>query len=43
MKNKILYFNEKGDERGRLVAIESKKDILFTIQLVFYIFGSLSF
>lgn len=40
MKSKILYFNEKGDERGRLVAIEGKKDIPFTIQRVFYIFGS---
>jgi dTDP-4-dehydrorhamnose 3,5-epimerase-like enzyme len=36
----ILHFKDLGDERGKLVAVEGKKDIPFSIQRVFYIFGS---
>ena len=37
---KIIYFNEMGDERGNLVVIEGKQDIPFTINRVFYMYGS---
>lgn len=37
---KILNFNDLGDERGKLVVVEGLKDIPFSIQRVFYIYGS---
>ena len=37
---KMLNFTQKGDERGRLVIVESGIDIPFEIKRVFYIFGS---
>ena len=37
---KIFEFKELGDERGRLVAIESLKDIPFEIKRIFYIYGT---
>lgn len=39
-KCKLIKFDEKGDERGHLVAIESEKGIPFTIKRVFYIYGT---
>ena len=36
----ILYFNELGDERGKLVVIEGGISIPFNIKRVFYIYGS---
>ena len=39
-KVKMLEFNEKGDERGRLVIIEGGQDIPFEVKRVFYIYGS---
>ena len=39
-KVKTLDFDEKGDERGRLVIIEGGLDIPFDINRVFYIYGS---
>ena len=37
---KMLDFQQKGDERGKLVVIEGKQDIPFDIKRAFYIFGS---
>ena len=37
---KVLQFNELGDERGNLVAIEGNQDIPFDIQRVFYMYGT---
>ncbi len=37
---KMLNFQEKGDERGRLVIVEGGQDIPFEIKRVFYIYGS---
>ena len=37
---KMLDFQEKGDERGRLVIVEGGLDIPFEIKRVFYIYGS---
>lgn len=36
----ILEFNDLGDERGKLVVLESMKEIPFNIERVFYIYGS---
>lgn len=36
----MIEFNEKGDERGRLVVVEGVKDIPFDIKRIFYIYGS---
>lgn len=36
---KILDFKELGDERGKLVAIESLVDVPFEIKRVFYVYG----
>ncbi len=42
LKNKcpILEFKDLGDERGKLVVIEGEQSIPFSIQRVFYIYGS---
>lgn len=37
---KLLQFDEFGDDRGRLVVVESGMDIPFEIKRVFYIYGS---
>ncbi len=37
---KMLEFEEKGDERGHLVVVETIKDIPFEVKRVFYIYGS---
>lgn len=37
---RMLKFGDLGDERGKLVVIESEKDIPFSIERVFYIYGS---
>ena len=37
---KIIYFDEKGDDRGNLVVIEGGQDIPFEIRRVFYMYGS---
>ena len=37
---KLLQFDEYGDDRGRLVVVESGIDIPFEIKRVFYIYGS---
>lgn len=36
----ILYFNELGDERGRLVVVEGNDIVPFDIKRVFYIYES---
>lgn len=36
----MLEFDQKGDERGHLVVVESMKDIPFDIKRIFYIYGS---
>lgn len=38
----MLEFEQKGDERGHLVIVESRKDIPFDIKRIFYIYGSAS-
>ena len=37
---RMLTFNELGDERGNLVAIEGNEDIPFDIKRVFYMYGT---
>ncbi len=37
---RMLSFKESGDERGKLVIVESFKDIPFDIKRIFYIYGS---
>ena len=37
---RIFEFKELGDERGKLVAIESLKDVPFEIKRIFYIYGT---
>ena len=37
---RLLEFDEKGDERGKLVIIEGIKDVPFEIKRLFYIYGS---
>ena len=37
---KMLEFEERGDERGHLVVVESNADVPFEIKRVFYIYGS---
>ena len=36
----IIYFNDLGDERGKLVVIEGARAIPFSIERVFYIYDS---
>ena len=36
----IIYFNDLGDERGKLVVIEGNQHIPFRIERVFYIYES---
>lgn len=36
----MLEFQEKGDERGRLVIVEGMQDIPFDIKRIFYIYGT---
>lgn len=38
----MLEFDEKGDDRGRLVVVEGMQDIPFEIKRIFYIYGSKS-
>ena len=40
MLYKLLKFNELGDHRGKLVVVESNKDIPFEIKRIFYIYGT---
>lgn len=37
---KVLEFNEKGDDRGKLVIVEGNRDVPFEIKRLFYIYGS---
>lgn len=37
---RVLNFGDLGDDRGKLVVVEGKRDIPFEIQRVFYIYGS---
>lgn len=39
-KVRMLEFSQLGDERGHLVVAEGGKDIPFSIERVFYIYGS---
>lgn len=39
-KAEMLEFQQLGDERGQLVAVEGMKDIPFEIQRIFYIYGT---
>lgn len=41
MKYEILQFEEHGDERGNLIALEEKKEIPFAIKRVYYIFDTI--
>ncbi len=36
----MVEFQEKGDNRGRLVIVEGMKDIPFEIKRIFYIYGT---
>lgn len=36
----ITHLQMRGDNRGRLVAVEAKRDITFNIERVYYIFGT---
>lgn len=36
----LIRFSELGDDRGKLVVIEGKKNIPFDIKRIFYIYGS---
>ncbi|MBR3381718.1 MAG: FdtA/QdtA family cupin domain-containing protein [Clostridia bacterium] len=36
----LLYFPQRGDERGWLVVAESNKDVPFDIKRIFYIYGT---
>lgn len=36
---KILKFTERGDINGKLNAIESPKDIPFSVKRIFYLYG----
>jgi dTDP-4-dehydrorhamnose 3,5-epimerase-like enzyme len=40
MRSCEISFNQKGDNRGQLVVLESGKEVPFNIQRVFYIYGS---
>lgn len=40
LEAKMIEFDQKGDERGRLVIVEGNKDIPFDVKRVFYIYGS---
>lgn len=42
MKCKRIRFQQKGDERGSLIVIESNKDIPFKINRVFYMVNTLN-
>lgn len=37
---KLIEFVERGDSNGKLVAIESSKDVPFEIKRIFYIYGT---
>ena len=37
---RLIEFTERGDERGRLTAVEGGRDIPFEIKRAFYIYGS---
>lgn len=37
---KLIEFIERGNETGKLVAIESNKEIPFSIKRIFYIYGA---
>ena len=37
---RLLNFNEKGDDRGKLVIVEGNIDVPFEIKRLFYIYGS---
>lgn len=37
---KVIDFKEMGDERGKLIAVESSNQIPFDIQRVFYVYGT---
>jgi dTDP-4-dehydrorhamnose 3,5-epimerase-like enzyme len=39
-KIKIISFEEKGDRKGKLVAIEGMEDVPFEIKRIFYIYDS---
>jgi len=40
MNTKEILFNQKGDDRGHLVIIESFREVPFEIKRVFYMYGS---
>lgn len=40
IRAKIITFQEKGDELGKLVVCEGLKDIPFEIKRIFYIYGT---
>ncbi|HBA68425.1 MAG TPA: WxcM-like domain-containing protein [Lachnospiraceae bacterium] len=39
-KVQMLEFQQRGDERGRLVVVEGESDVPFEIKRIFYIYGS---
>lgn len=40
MNYKILNFQQHGDERGMLVALEESKEIPFSVKRVYYMYGT---
>lgn len=40
MENKIIYFDEHGDERGTLISLEQMKNVPFEIKRVYYMFDT---
>ena len=42
MKYEIIKFQEHGDERGQLIALENEKEIPFTIKRVYYMYDTLA-
>ena len=40
METREILFNQKGDDRGHLVIIESFREVPFEIKRVFYMYGS---
>ena len=40
MNYQLLEFDQKGDNRGHMVIVESLKDIPFELKRIFYIYGS---
>lgn len=40
LEKDVLYFDIHGDDRGKLISLEENRNIPFSIQRVYYIFGT---